>query len=322
VVMYVMLFGYPPFYVDPKKYGSMEHEMIYEQIKKGFKNQVIPGYGAWFPDPQQAPHLPSSEAVRDLIGKLLSLDPEKRPTALEALDHDWLNGGHNKQPLPNTVLQSVKNFTKGCSFSTAVCITLMSCLRTDEYAACDTAFKKMDKNGDGSITFEEFSEAMTKSTNLSKKELRRQFAQCDINGDEVIRYKELVTAMTHEHLLANDERLRKAFSRLDVDGDNYIDSKDLELIMKSEQMDMPESHFAKFIESADKDGDGRIDFDEFLIALAPQLYEEKHEAKEEEVAVLEEKEPLPPKVKVKVTKGLSKSKSNLKENIVLDNYFS
>ena len=37
VIMFVMLFGFPPFYVDPYKYyGQREAQAIYRLIQKGF----------------------------------------------------------------------------------------------------------------------------------------------------------------------------------------------------------------------------------------------------------------------------------------------
>ena len=95
------------------------------------------------------------------------------------------------------------------------------------------------------ITLEEFKHAMMKSTDMDDHkvqdaacfatfffvEMEEMFASCDINGDHVIKYKELVTALTHEHIRANDERLHEAFSELDVDDDGTISPKDLTQIM-------------------------------------------------------------------------------------------
>lgn len=41
VITYVMLFGFPPFYVDPNQYiGSEETKAIYEMILKGFQPEI------------------------------------------------------------------------------------------------------------------------------------------------------------------------------------------------------------------------------------------------------------------------------------------
>jgi len=269
VVVYVMLFGYPPFYVDPEQHGHLEHELIYGQIRQGFDPTVKPGYGAWFPD-----FIKVSAAAKDFISKCLQLDAKLRPTALEALQHPWLCGEHHNEPLPSTVLNSFANFKKTCAFSTAVCITFMDWLRNDEYEAARTAFENMDTNGDGNITFEEFSNAMIENTSLDEEKVTAMFESCDINADHVIKYKELVTALTHEHIRANDERLHQAFNELDVDDDGLISTEDLSIIMAQHQLRANTATVEHFIKTADLDGDGKIDFQEFLQAISPELFDQ------------------------------------------------
>eukprot|EP00494_Astrolonche_serrata_P027128 UN27391 len=48
VVMFVMLYGYPPFYVDPEEYGHLEHQEIFNQIRKGFDPTLKSGMGPFF----------------------------------------------------------------------------------------------------------------------------------------------------------------------------------------------------------------------------------------------------------------------------------
>eukprot|EP01084_Bolivina_argentea_P028772 53437_1 len=89
VILYTMIYGYPPFYVDPQLYGENERRAIYEKIIKGFEPKVkdtsIYGFGPWFPD-----HIKTSNEVKDLISKLLQRQVRKRYTAREALTHPWI----------------------------------------------------------------------------------------------------------------------------------------------------------------------------------------------------------------------------------------
>ena len=92
VILFVMVFGYPPFYVDPAKYGKHERDAIYQKIRQGFvpqvRNTATKGYGPWFPD-----HIPSSPEVRDLISNLLKTNIKERYTATDALQHVWIQTG-------------------------------------------------------------------------------------------------------------------------------------------------------------------------------------------------------------------------------------
>jgi calcium-dependent protein kinase len=40
VVMFVMLFGYPPFYADQEKHGAFTDEEIFRLVKKGFSPTI------------------------------------------------------------------------------------------------------------------------------------------------------------------------------------------------------------------------------------------------------------------------------------------
>jgi len=269
VVVYVMLFGYPPFYVDPGDNAHLEHEEIYRQIREGFTPKVKEGYGAWFPD-----FIPVSDAARDFVAKCLKLHPKDRITAHEALSHPWMNGKHAKGKLPGIVKDAFGSFHKTCAFSTAVCITFMDWLRKDEIEAARNAFVDMDENGDGLITLDEFKHAMQKSTDMDDHKMEEMFASCDINGDHVIKYKELVTALTHEHIRANDERLHEAFSELDVDDDGTISPKDLTQIMNDHKLSTKIETVKHFLSTADTNHDGKVDFQEFLQAISPELFDQ------------------------------------------------
>ena len=79
--MFVMLFGYPCFYVDQEAYGSETDDRIFKLISKGFNASTLPGFANHFPA-----SIPASESAKDLIAKLLTMDTAKRLTAAEALD--------------------------------------------------------------------------------------------------------------------------------------------------------------------------------------------------------------------------------------------
>ena len=80
-LMFVMLFGYPPFYADQEKYGAETDERIFKLISHGFSPVTKPGYGAHFPA-----SIPCSDSAKDLISHLLHMDPLQRWSAVEALE--------------------------------------------------------------------------------------------------------------------------------------------------------------------------------------------------------------------------------------------
>jgi len=73
VILYILLCGFPPFYHESTA-------ALYKQIKKGEYD---------FPAPYWTD---ISEAAKDLVRKLLTVDPKKRFTAKDVLAHAWISG--------------------------------------------------------------------------------------------------------------------------------------------------------------------------------------------------------------------------------------
>eukprot|EP01084_Bolivina_argentea_P294783 507334_1 len=86
VIMFVMLFGFPPFYVDPNKFhGIEETKAVYGLIQKGFDPNIKKGFGPFFPH-----SIPISDVAKDLMARLMDKNVSTRLTAKEALQHPWI----------------------------------------------------------------------------------------------------------------------------------------------------------------------------------------------------------------------------------------
>uniref|UniRef100_A0A5F9C3G4 calcium/calmodulin-dependent protein kinase n=1 Tax=Oryctolagus cuniculus TaxID=9986 RepID=A0A5F9C3G4_RABIT len=73
VILYILLVGYPPFWDE-------DQHRLYQQIKAGAYD---------FPSPEWDTVTPEA---KDLINKMLTINPAKRITASEALKHPWISG--------------------------------------------------------------------------------------------------------------------------------------------------------------------------------------------------------------------------------------
>merc|ERR1740123_1813250 len=290
VVLFVMIFGYPPFYVDPSLYGRKENDMIYKKIQKGFKPVTKRGYGSHFPEA-----IPASDGVKDLIAHLLKQDPAERPTAAEALDHEWIrNRDSNDLELPETVVNAIKSFRKNVGFKTTVCQAFRRKLRPYQVRAVEESFKRMDTDNDNRISLEEFRTALKEHTetilhsprrsqagepvqsdfeNLTDADIDAIFETLDTDLSGYICYQELLTATYAEHLQAQDERLYEQFTLFDLNGDGYISPEEMQQVLQ-QQTDFTEEKIAaalKHMQEADLNFDGKIDYQEFLQALHPEL---------------------------------------------------
>ena len=100
-----------------------------------------------------------SKEAKDLIKKLIT-KPERRLTAQEALDHKWFKiqlKGDDAQPkyLKKRNLNAFKKFMKGQKLQQAALTAIAVQASPDDIKDLKETFQALDKNGDGSITFEE-----------------------------------------------------------------------------------------------------------------------------------------------------------------------
>jgi len=90
VITYILLCGFPPFYNE-------KIQELFEQIMK-----------AQFDFPEDYWEDISDDA-KDFISKILVVDPKKRLTSAQALDHPWLKGNAPQKQLPRAS-EKIRNY--------------------------------------------------------------------------------------------------------------------------------------------------------------------------------------------------------------------
>lgn len=252
VVTFVMLFGYPPFSADTD-------EGIFNAIERGFNPVTKPGYGAHFPAA-----IPCSDAAKDFMSRLLIMDPIKRMTVTEALEHTWLTGeGASSVPMVHDVLRGLTKLGATSKLKTALSrVMVSSTLSAAEVAALKVAFQKMDANGDGKITIAELEQALKVYPALRAgiEDLQALIKVADTDGDGSLDLNELVHVTVQKKLYSNEERLWAAFQKLDINGDGKISAAEIQKMLPEEDA----ASMAQMLSEHDKNGDGEIDYDEFL----------------------------------------------------------
>jgi len=294
VVMFVMLFGYPPFHAD-------SDQEIFRQILEGFTPIVKKGYKAHFPLA-----IPASDSAKDLIAKLLTSDTAKRLTAEEALEHPWLTGeASSATPMVLDVLTNLRNFSAHSKFKQGILNLMVNTLTEADLQRLKKIFSSIDADGNGHITIAELTDAVEKcggfapgiggnegaaadgqaaaaaqhapASKLTVDDIKRIISLADMDGDGTLSYNELVLTTVQRKLSAKEERLWQAFSKCDLNRDGMLTIEELSSVLGEDLVAARE-----MIASVDKNGDGRIDFDEFL-----DMWREREEA--QQVAPIEAK---------------------------------
>ncbi|KAH7667305.1 Non-specific serine/threonine protein kinase protein [Dioscorea alata] len=246
VMLYILLCGVPPFWAET------EH---------GIFNAILRGQVDFASDPW--PNI--SAAAKDLVKKMLTVDPRQRITAFEVLNHPWIkeDGEAPDTPLDNAVLNRLKQFTAMNQFKKAALRVIAGCLSEEEIRGLKEMFKSMDTDNSGSITLEELKQGLCKQgTKLTENEVKQLMEAADADGNGTIDYEEFITATMHMNRMDKEDHLYTAFQYFDKDNSGYITKEELEQALKEQGM-LEGQEIKEIISDADADNDGRINYDEF-----------------------------------------------------------
>jgi calcium-dependent protein kinase len=251
VILYIILCGYPPFSGDDDK-------DILENVKKGDFIFDSDWDGR-------------SDAAKDLIRKMLQMNPKKRITAADALKDPWIMNNNTKPVLKQSVLENLFNFHVNSRFRHAIMTFMTSLLMSKaEKEELMIAFQALDTDGNGVLTIDELKEGYKKIYPTFTEEeielaVQTVVSNIDVNGSGQIDFTEFVVASVNQHKLLTKNSIAKAFKLFDNDGDGNIDRKELKMVMGG--VNLSDGEWDKLINQYDADQDGKISLDEFTNML-------------------------------------------------------
>lgn len=110
VIMYILLCGFPPFYEE-------NITALYEQILSANYDFPQEYWGS------------ISDAAKDLISRLLKVDPRERYTAKQASNHPWIVG-YAAKTTDMQVFDNMMKFNAKRKFKVCFCVsTYFNCCR-------------------------------------------------------------------------------------------------------------------------------------------------------------------------------------------------
>ena len=244
VILYILLSGYPPFY-------AKSEAGILEKVRNGNYNFSRPEWTN------------ITDEAKDLISKLLVVDPQERLETEQAIEHPWLA---SYELLPTTPLElsveSLKEFRDGNRLRRAVLLCIASQCSDDEISNLRDAFIKMDTNGDGTLTINELREGLSQTGMAG--EVESIMKSMDVDGNGSVDYSEFLAATLDKNIYLQEERLYSAFKKFDRDGSGKISASELREVLGAQEIEQNNEFWEELITEADVNGDGEIDFNEFL----------------------------------------------------------
>jgi len=256
VIMYILLSGQPPFW------GPTESAIFNEILRAKLNLSQSP----W-------PHI--SASAKDILKRMLTVDPKARITAAQALSCPWVKGeGTSEIPLDISVINNMKEFASFGKMKKLAIKKLAQTFSDEEIRDLKDQFRSIDRDGSGTITYQELMDSVRHmKTNeagvqvIPDDEVTSILRGMDSDGNGEIDQTEFVAAALHLTQLQRrdreqwNRRTQQAFDSLDRDKDGFIDADEL----RGEFGDS--EHLEDILNEADKDGNGKIDYEEFCILL-------------------------------------------------------
>lgn len=258
VILYILLTGKPPF-------GGSDDE-IQQRIKIGKYDES---------DLSKC-----TKESRNLIRKLLELNPKKRITASDALNHEFFKVYKIKEMFNNIsdekIIKALNNLKKfeyeGKIQEAAFAFLVHNSLHLEEVKDIYKVFKRINKAGNGKINKKELKSALKEYLNSANpdKETNKIFDVVDNDNNEYIEYEEFIRACIEKEHLLGEKILKYTFDFFDKDGSGDITLEEMKAIFGDT---IKEDMLKRMIEKIDLDNNNSINLDEFKQMMSNILVE-------------------------------------------------
>lgn len=179
-----------------------------------------------------------SNDARNVLRAMLHENPNKRPSAVDLLKHNWfkVNRRRNnaKQSLVRHMFDNFYNYNAELKFQqAAMAFIVHHLLSADEMQKYRNIFYLFNESGSGSLSHKEIVHGFIEycKVKVTEKELMAVIKRVDADKSGEIDFEEFIRAIADKSDLLTDERLRMAFDMFDLDRGGTIASDELQNIL-------------------------------------------------------------------------------------------
>ena len=219
VVAYMLLSGRRPFHHQDRE----EKKRLVREGRVSFEHE------AW---------RSVSPAAQDFVMALLQKDPRLRATARRALADPWMQQANaielrssadaaRSLQQNSLVLRSLQDFASMEALHKVALEVVAFTAPPSSFDELRKLFKTIDVDNSGTITFDEFQNAMSQYPEIPEPQVRRLFDSVDLTHNGQIDYNSFLAATLTAQQTIGEPTLRTAFSVLDRDCDGIITKDDL-----------------------------------------------------------------------------------------------
>ena len=214
-----------------------------------------------------------SEEVRDLVGKLLEKDIDKRLSAKDALKHPCFEKFGGRSLFSNFHPEDAKPYIENLFHykynsklqELVIAFLVHNSGNNDETLIILKIFRHFNKSGDCKLTKSELTEALYdyKDSEEVDEMVDVIFERLDGDNNGYIEYEEFLRLCIDKKKLMTKENLKYAFKFLDNDDTKTLSAQKILKFFLTKPNKEFEAVFNIYLKEVDKDGDGIIDFNEF-----------------------------------------------------------
>lgn len=163
-------------------------------------------------------------------------------------------------------MKNIKNFQVQEKFLEAVAAYIVHfvCFSKD-FEGLENAFRLLDTNGDGKITYKELKNGIDKVYGHTLSEIQIMYIISQVDGDKdgYISYEEFLRSGGSKGKLFQEKNIKLLFKDLDKNNDGKLSYEELKVLFSN----LENKYIKKLIEKMDQNKDGSIDYDEFMQLL-------------------------------------------------------
>jgi calcium-dependent protein kinase len=248
VLMYVLLSGEYPF-------QAADYRQTFKLIKANkveFKNVK------W---------TKISNSAKDLVARMLEKDYNKRPTAEQCLQHEWIVDNIKKQKTNNIDTTDLKfnliRFLSADLLEQAFKSYLIYQFENTQKAKdLRNLFVKIDTNCDGSLSMEEIKAGLSKyfKDPVLEKNIDEIVDKMHFNSSGNIDYDQFLRVFLDMRSIVSEKKLKEAFDYFDIDKSGSISKDELKSMLRLG--DDKKELIDKILNDFDKNNDGLISYEE------------------------------------------------------------
>ena len=243
-----------------KKYpfiGKSDDETVLSILENDYDDSLLMNY---------------SDELKDLIKNLLMKDPNKRPSAKEALNHIWFKKFNGrilftdfKKEEMTIFIDNLYNFSYSKILQLVIAFLVHNLPETESSQKILKLFRYFNESGNCELTKEELKKGLKefKTEEDFDIKLDKVFEELDGDKNGTIEFEEFLRACINKNEILNDKYINYAFKFLDKENKKSLSPEQIISAFFVEENESFKETMNQILNNNEYDENGRINFEEF-----------------------------------------------------------